>query len=352
VTPFVQDARSPRVVFGAGAVAQLPAEIDALGVKRALLLSTPGQAALAQRVAALLGERVAGVFAQAAMHVPIASAEAARVEAQRVGADGLVAVGGGSAIGLGKAVALTSALPLFALPTTYSGSEMTPIHGITETGRKTTGRDWRVLPSCVVYDPELTLALPYSVSVVSAINAIAHAAEGLYSPGRSPIVELMAQQGIRLCAGALPRLRADPRNLVARGDALAGAWLCGTVLASVTLGLHHKLYHVLGGSFDLPHAELHTVILPQALAYNAPAAPQAMRLIADALGSTSAAAGVFQLAAEHGAPTSLKALGMRAEDLDRAADEATRTPYPNPRPLDRAALRALLSDAYEGIAPR
>ena len=348
---FVFDTRLPRVVFGAGALAKLPHELDALGLRRALVLSTPGQAALARRVAALLGERAAGVFAQAQMHVPIEPARAAQDEARRLDADSAIAIGGGSTTGLGKAIALTSDLPVIAIPTTYAGSEMTPVYGLTESGLKTTGRDLRVLPRLVIYDPELSLTLPFATTVVSAINAIAHAAEGLYAPDTNPVIDSLAEQGIRTLAAALPRLQRDPHDPDARGDALVGAWLCGTVMGSITVGLHHKLCHTLGGSFNLPHAELHTVILPHAIAYNASAAPNAVARIASALNATSASAGLFDLALRHGAPTSLAAIGMRAEDLDRAAELAVAKPYPNPRALDRAAIRALLQRAFDGTRP-
>ncbi len=349
---FTYTANPTRVVFGPGALRHLAREIDALGVKRALVLSTPEQADAARRVAEQLGDRAAGVFAQAVMHVPIETARAARDEARRLGADCAVALGGGSTTGLGKAIALESGLPILAIPTTYAGSEMTPIYGLTEAGIKKTGRDARVLPRTVIYDPELTLTLPLAMSVTSGLNAIAHAAEGLYAQDGNPITALMAEEGIRAIAAALPALSLDPRDLGARSDALYGAWLCGSVLGTVAMGLHHKLCHTLGGSFNLPHAEVHAVILPHALAYNAAFAPEAMARIARALGAADAARGVFDLAVAHGAPTSLRAIGMPADGLDSAADLAATTPYPNPRPLERAALRALLQRAYDGAPPQ
>ena len=353
MTPFVFEARLPRVVFGAGSLARLGAEIEALGARRALVLSTPDQAASAGRIAEMLGARAAGVFAKAVMHVPIESAREARAEAQRLGADCAVAIGGGSTTGLGKAIALDSGLPILAIPTTYAGSEMTPIYGITEGGEKKTGRELRVLPRTVIYDPELTTTLPAGLSVTSGLNAIAHAAEGLYAHDGNPIIGLMAEEGIRALAHALPLIQRSPTDLEARSDALYGAWLCGVVLGQVAMGLHHKLCHTLGGSFNLPHAETHTVVLPHALAYNAEAAPQAMAAISRALGDASgnAPAAVQRLAVTLGAPTSLKAIGMPADGLDRAADLAAKTPYPNPRPLERGALRALLQRAYDGAAP-
>jgi maleylacetate reductase len=357
VAPFTYIAQPARVVFGAGALAQLGREIEALGAARALVLATPGQADSARRIAALLGPRAAGIFAEARMHVPIETARAARAEARRLGADCAVAIGGGSTVGLGKAIALEAdaGFAILAIPTTYAGSEMTPIYGLTEGGVKKTGRDPRVLPKTVLYDPELTLALPAEMTLTSAFNAIAHACEGLYAPDGNPVVALMAEEGIRAAATAVPRLAVSPRDLDARSDALYAAWLCGSVLGSVAMGLHHKLCHTLGGSFDLPHAQVHTVILPHALAYNASAAPEAMRRIARALGTAqgplSAALGVFDLARTHGAPTALRDIGMPEGGLDRAADLAVQSQYPNPRPLERAAIRALLQRAFDGARP-
>jgi alcohol dehydrogenase class IV len=264
-----------------------------------------------------------------------------------------VAIGGGSTTGLGKAIALDSGLPILAIPTTYAGSEMTPIYGITEAGLKKTGRDMRVLPRSVIYDPLLTLSLPVGLSVTSGINAIAHAAEGLYSAEGNPVINLMAEEGIAAIGRALPLICSDPQAVDARSDALYGAWLCGIVLGSVGMSLHHKLCHTLGGSFNLPHAETHTIVLPHALAYNAAAAPQAMQRIARALGRSDgqAAQAVFDLARANGAPVALKSIGMKAEDLDRACEIALQNQYPNPRPLEARAIRHLLDNAFEGRRP-
>ncbi|WP_322068430.1 maleylacetate reductase [Paraburkholderia bannensis] len=350
--PFIYQAQPGRVVFGAGALQQLEAELDALGAGRAIVLSTPEQRAGAEAIAHRLGERSAGVFDRAVMHVPIETAREAREVARERGADCAIALGGGSTIGLGKAIALDSGLPILAVPTTYAGSEMTPIYGITQNGEKRTGTDARVLPRTVIYDPELTLTLPVAMSVTSGINAIAHAAEGLYAANGNPITSLMALEGIRALAIGLPGIHDDPRDIEARGSALYGAWLCGTVLAHGGMALHHKLCHTLGGSFNLPHAQTHTVVLPYVLAFNAPFAEDAMRRMAQALGTQySAAAGVWELAHRNGAPTSLRELGMSESDLDRAADIATERPYWNPRPLDRAAVRAVLQSAFEGARP-
>jgi maleylacetate reductase len=351
---FIYNAQPMRVVFGAGALKHLAREIDALGAKRALILSTPDQAAQAQHVADLLGSRAVGIFPRAEMHVPIEVAREAREHARALGADCAVAIGGGSTTGLGKAIALDSGLPILAIPTTYAGSEMTPIYGLTEGGLKKTGKDTRVLPRAVIYDPELTLSLPVDLTVASAINAIAHAAEGLYAQDRNPITDLMAEEGIAAIARALPKLLVSPVDLNARGDALYGAWLCGSVLGSVGMALHHKLCHTLGGSFNLPHALVHTVVLPQAMAFNAHSAPEAMLRIARALSAPGAASGLFDLAQTHGAPVALRDIGMSGNDLDRAADLAVTNPYWNPRPFgpaQRADIRDLLQRAFEGVRP-
>jgi alcohol dehydrogenase class IV len=354
---FVYNGQPSRVVFGAGALGYLEREIELLGARRALVLSTPEQADQAKMVADRLGARAAGIFTRAVMHVPIETAREAQDAARRLGADCAVAIGGGSTTGLGKAIALDSGLPIVAIPTTYAGSEMTPIYGITEAGVKKTGKDPRVLPRTVIYDAELTLSLPAALSVTSGINAIAHAIEGLYAQDGNPVMDLMAEEGIRAMAQALSIIGRRPQDPAARGDALYGAWLCGTVLGNVGMALHHKLCHTLGGSFNLPHAEVHTVVLPHAVAFNAGAAPHAMVRIARALGTTdgsSAAAQLFDLALRNGAPVSLKDIGMQLEDLDHAADLAVRNPYWNPRPIgpgQRDEIRDLLQRAYEGVRP-
>jgi alcohol dehydrogenase class IV len=305
-------------------------------------------------VAALLGPRAAGVFDRAVMHVPIETAREAREVAQRLGADCAVAIGGGSTTGLGKAIALDSGLPIIAIPTTYAGSEMTPVYGITEGGMKKTGKDARVVPRAVIYDPELTLSLPAAMSLTSGINAIAHSAEGLYSADRNPVIDFMARDGIAALGRALPVICKNPQDMQARTDAFYGAWLCGIVMGSVGMALHHKLCHTLGGTFNLPHAETHTAVLPHALAYNAPAAPEAMAKIAQALGGKSGISGpaaVFDLARDNGAAVALRDLGLKEADLDKACDIAVQNQYPNPRPLDRVALRQLFQNAWEGVRP-
>lgn len=348
---FVFDQPAYRVRFGAGALEQLPAEAARLGASRVLIVSTPSERHVAQAAAERLGPRSAGIFAGAVMHHPIEVVAAARAQAAAAQADCYVTIGGGTTTGTGKLIALETGRPVIAVPTTYAGSEMTPIYGFTEDGVKKTGRDRRVLPRVVIYDPTLTLTLPPQVSGPSGMNALAHCVEGLYAHDGNPIVSLMAAEGIRALARALPVIVRAPADLEARSDALYGAWLAGIVLGSVAMGIHHKLCHTLGGTFNLPHAEAHTVILPHATAYNRDAAPAAMRTIADALDAADAARGLFDLAAALGAPTSLQAIGMPEDGLDRAADLAVQNEYPNPRPLDRAAIRNLLERAYRGDTP-
>jgi maleylacetate reductase len=348
---FVYDILPSRVVFGAGCLDKLPDEIERLGAHRALVLSTPEQRKEGRQIMDRLGARAVGLFDQAVMHVPIEIAEQAREQARALGADCCVAVGGGSTTGLAKAIALVSTLPILSIPTTYAGSEMTPIWGITESGLKKTGRDPRVLPKTVLYDPTLTVSMPPMLSATSGMNSIAHCVEALYSKDANPIVSMMAEEGIRALAAGLPVVVKDPANLEARSNALYGAWLGGMSLGAVGMALHHKLCHTLGGTFNLPHAETHTVVLPHATAYTSPAAGEAMARIARALGKSSAAQGLFDLAASLGAPTSLAALGLKAADLDKAADLAVQNPYYNPRPITREGIRALLQDAFQGRRP-
>src|SRR5438270_5653313 len=312
---FTYVAMPMRVVFGAGAVAQLGAEVERLGAKRVLLISTPGRASMVREVAH--GLQIAGIFDQAVMHTPIVQVEAARAMASSLEADCCIVVGGGSTIGFGKAIALSSSLPVLAVPTTYSGSEMTTIWGISEGGAKKTGRDPKVLPKCVIYDPQLTIDLPVATSAASGMNAIAHCCEALYAHDGNPLVSLVAEEGIRALAASLPIIAEAPRDLEARTSALYGSWLAGLSISTTGNAIHHKLCHVLGG-FGLPHAETHSIVLPHAMAYNAAAAPEAMRRIARALGikagTETAPTGLWQLEQRLGLPMKLADIGMKETD--------------------------------------
>lgn len=348
---FVYAGAPSRVVFGSGALRQTADEVRALGCRRALVLSTPQQVDAARALAHSLGVLCVGMFAEAAMHTPVEITDQAMQLVREAGVDGIIALGGGSTTGLGKAIALRTDLPQIVIPTTYAGSEATPILGETKDGLKTTQRSPRILPEVILYDVDLTLTLPVGLSVASGMNAIAHAVEGLYTQDANPITSLMAEEGVRALGAALPRIVRDPSDREARSDALYGAWLCGVVLGSVGMALHHKLCHTLGGTFDLPHAETHTVVLPHAAAYNAAAAPEAMARVARALGVSDGPRGLYDLARSLGAPTALKDIGMVEAGLDRAADLAVANPYWNPRPIERGPVRALLDDAFFGRPP-
>jgi len=348
---FVYAANPVRVIFGSGTLAGLPDEVERLGLSRVLILATPQQAQSAQDLASRLGARAAGVFAGAVMHTPVDVTEAALKVVSELGVDGLVAVGGGSTTGLAKAIALRTDLPQIVVPTTYAGSEMTPILGETRDGRKVTQSSPKVLPEVVIYDVDLTLGLPVALSVTSGINAIAHAVEALYAKDANPVVTLMAEEAIGVMARALPGIAADPHGRQARSDALSAAWLCGLCLGSVGMSLHHKLCHTLGGAFNLPHAETHTAVLPHALAYNAAGVPAAMARIERALGTADAAGALFDLASGLGATMALREFGMPRDGIDLALELAMSNPYWNPRALDRDGLRALLVHAFEGRRP-
>lgn len=348
---FRYTANPARVLFGPGTRGALRQEVANLNCSRALVLSTPEQADLGNETAERLGALAAGTFDGARMHTPVRVTRDALARAEAIGADCVVAIGGGSTIGLGKALALRTGLPVVAVPTTYAGSEMTPILGETEAGEKRTLTDARVLPKTVIYDVHLTLTLPVPMSVTSGLNAMAHAVEALYARDGNPITTLMAKEAVGALARGLRAVAHDASSVAGRGEALYGAWLAGTCLGSVGMALHHKLCHVLGGSFDLPHAPTHAVILPHAVAYNADAAPQAMAHLAQALGTDDPVAALADLAREIGAPMRLADLGMPADGVQRAAALATQNPYFNPRPVTEQGLLALLRRAYDGARP-
>ncbi|WP_239479005.1 maleylacetate reductase [Lichenicola cladoniae] len=348
---FVFSGLPMRVLFGDGTIAQLGEEAARLGMRRPLVLSTPEQQTQAQEILTLLGDASSGGFFGATMHTPVAVTEQAMAVVAERRSDGLIAFGGGSTTGLSKAIALRTDLPQIAIPTTYAGSEMTPILGETRDGEKHTLRSEKVLPETTIYDVAYTIGLPPAMSATSGLNAMAHAIEALYARDRNPIISLMAETAIGSLVHALPAILARPDDRAARTEALYGAWLCGITLGAVEMGLHHKLCHTLGGSFDLPHAPTHSVVLPYALAYNTAAAPEAVAVLRRVFGQDDVAVALHEFGRRIGAPSSLSSLGLRESDLDRAADLATARPYPNPRVLDRTSIRALLDDAYHGRAP-
>ncbi len=353
IDPFTYLANPARVIFGRGTLSQVNDELKALGIDRPLVLSTPFQEDAAREAIEQAGLAPAGLFPGAAMHTPVSVTETALARYEEQDADGIVSFGGGSTIGLGKAIALRNDAPQLVIPTTYAGSEMTAIVGQTESGRKETQSTLKVLPETVIYDVDLTLTLPREMSVTSGMNAIAHAVEAMYAQNANPILSLLAEEGIRALAGALETIaNGKTDDIGARTDALYGAWLCATCLGLGGVALHHKLCHVLGGSFDLPHAETHTIVLPHALAYNAPSVPEAMERLKRASGSENPAGHFFDIAKQAGVAVALEALNMPRDGIERAVDITLENPYFNPRPLERAPLVDLITAAFEGSRPQ
>lgn len=360
---FTYDALPARIVFGPGSArTRLAGEVERLGATRLLLIASERDRDRVQELVAPLGSRVVAVFTAVREHVPVATAEAARAAAATAAADAVLCIGGGSTTGAAKAVALTTRLPIVAVPTTFSGSEVTPIWGLTEDGRKTTGRDPAVLPRVVVYDPELTASLPRGLAVASGLNAMAHGVEALWAPGRNPVSTVVAVEGVAaLVAGLRATARdgagedgtgedgaaGEERAAGAAADLLRGAWLTAAAFAVAGSGLHHKLCHVLGGTYDLPHARTHAVVLPHVLAFNAPGAPEAVARLAGALGVADPVRGLRDLAAELGVPRGLRELGLRE---DRIAEVAALTepavPPDNPVPVGGGALLRLVRSAW------
>ncbi|QPP11154.1 maleylacetate reductase [Streptomyces bathyalis] len=341
-----------RVRFASGeAATALAEEVTALGASRVMVIASAAERELAGRIAA--GLPVTHWHHDVAMHVPLPVAERARAAASAHEADALVCVGGGSTTGLAKAVALTTGLPILAVPTTYAGSEATNVWGLTQNDHKTTGVDDRVLPRAIVYDPSLMITLPVDLSVASGLNALAHCVDSMWGPRADPVDRALAAEAIRALRIGLPQVVTDPTGLTGREHTLYGAYLAAVAFASAGSGLHHKICHVLGGMFDLPHAQTHAVVLPHVLAFNAPAAPEAEQRIAEAFGSDTALGGLTRLRAEVNAPAALRDHGMPEEGIP-AAVEAVRGAVPagNPRPVTTDRLTALLRAAWEGAEPR
>ena len=340
------------IIFGAGTLNRLPQELDKLGYSRALVVATPNQAASGQEIVRLLGARAVGLFDQALMHVPAETLEQAMAEVKRLNADCCVSIGGGSTTGLGKALAFHLDLPNIVLPTSYAGSEMTNLWAVTQNNRKITRRDDVVVPTLTIYDPELTLTLPPAFAAASGMNAMAQAVANAAAEDANPISSVMALEGIRALSQSLPVVISEPDDMDARIEAMYGACLAAAALGTGSTGLHHRLCHTFGGTFNTPHAETHTILLPHGVAYNSAARPAATRRIAEAMGVSDAATGLFNLAENLGAPTALKDIGVKASDLDEAAAVALKAPLNNPEPVTRERLRALLENAYHGRPPR
>ncbi|KAL5485219.1 hypothetical protein ACEPAI_7861 [Sanghuangporus weigelae] len=353
--PFVYTANPARVVFGSGTIKQLPDEVRRLGLQRPLVLSTPEQTGQADLVESILksgGIESAGQFNDATMHTPLDVTEKALGVVNNRKADGVIAIGGGSTIGLGKAIALRTDMDQIVIPTTYAGSEMTSIIGQTENGVKTTQTTPKVTPEVVIYDVDFTLTLPQGLSATSGVNALAHAVEALYAQNSNPVIDLMAEEGIRALAHSLPIIVEKKGDSEARSNALYGAWLCAVCLGSTNVSIHHKLCHVLGGTFNLPHADTHTIVLPHAIAYNAPSVPDAMKKLARALNHDDPIEGLNVLLTKLKVKRGLKEVGMPEDGIDRAADLALKNKYWNPRPIERDPIREVIRRAWAGEPAR
>lgn len=349
---FDHDSLPQRVRFASGGAAEaLAAEVEELGATRVMVIAGDYEKELAERIAGDLP--VALWHHEVVMHVPAEVAERARKAAAEADVDVLVCVGGGSTTGLAKAVALTTGLPIVAVPTTYAGSEATNVWGMTEASRKTTGVDPRVLPRTVVYDAELTLSLPVDMSVASGLNALAHCVDSMWGPRADPIDRAFAGEGIRALRIGLPLVAEDPQGLEGREHALYGAYLSAVAFASAGSGIHHKICHTLGGMFDLPHAQTHAVVLPYVLALNAPHAPEAEQRISAAFDSDTALDGLQRLREQLDAPRALKDYGMEESGIPAAAEAVlAAVPAGQPVPVTAERLEQLLHDAWEGAEPR
>ncbi|WP_415856635.1 maleylacetate reductase [Sinomonas sp. G460-2] len=341
-----------RVLFGSGKAAEnVAAEAARLGAARVMVIASDRESGIAKAVTA--GIEVALVHDDVAMHVPVETAERARAAAKEAGVDLMVCVGGGSTTGLAKAVALTTGLPIVAVPTTYAGSEATNVWGLTAGARKTTGVDDRVLPVTVVYDAALTVTLPVDLSVASGLNGLAHCIDSLWAPRADPINAAMAAEGIRALASGLPAIGAEPSALAGREQALYGAYLSAVAFASAGSGMHHKICHVLGGTFNLPHAQTHATVLPYVLAFNAPAAPEAAARIAAAFGAEDALEGLQALRKKLDAPRALADYGFTEDGIAEAVAVALPAiPESNPRSVTEASLAAILRAALTGADPK
>ena len=371
---FEYNSSPARVIFGTGTLSHLSEEVSRLALQAPLVLSTPRQADQAFKLKEHLNGKAAGVFTKATMHTPIHITEEALRYAKDQKADSVISIGGGSTIGLGKAISIRTGFQHICIPTTYAGSEMTPILGETQDGQKTTRSDSKILPGTVIYDVELTMSLPAGISATSGVNAIAHAGqpypsrqrsnfriaalpyietqivEALYAKNANPVISLLALEGVKVLSSSLPIITESFHDETARQSALYGAWLCATCLGAVGMSLHHKLCHTLGGSFNMPHAETHTIILPHALAYNAPKIPDVMQKLAAVLPGSGGEAikGLNVLLGKIKVSRSLKDYGFQENDIDEAAEIAVSKPYWNPRLVEKVLIRELLRRAWAG----
>jgi alcohol dehydrogenase class IV len=347
VKSFEYDSLPGRVVFGLGKRSELANEVRRLGARRVLLIADPHDEARLHEFRELLGELCVTTFTDVVQHVPRAKATEAIALAREFRVDATVSLGGGSATGFSKAVALELATPQVCVPTTYAGSELTPIWGMTEGDKKRTGRDLKVLPTTVIYDAELTIGLPVEIAGPSAMNALAHAAEGLYANGANPVTSLVALESVRVLYEHVPLMCADPDDIEQRSYVLYGAYLAGATLAVAGTDLHHRTNHILGGLFNLDHGKMNAVVLPYALAVNKPAIAESYARLSDALGGDAASA-VFDLARRINAPRSLAEIGMPSDGIEIAVPLVVEASQKNVWPMNDDQVRNFLRAAYEG----
>lgn len=340
-----------RAVFGPGASATVRERLAELSIERPLLVGTP---AAPQRHAALLASLAdlpLTTFFGAAPHCPVAVVERCRALYRSRRCDGVVAIGGGSTLGLGKILAAEEGAKFLALPTTYSGSEMTPLFGRKIGNEKRVGRDPRCRPQVVIYDSQLTADLPVRVAVTSGMNSVAHAVEALYPQRPNPLAPLLAEQALASHAYGLRAIARGAPSADALNAALYGGCLGGMLVSMCGIALHHQLCHVLGGLFDLPHGETNAVVLPHAVAYNLPAIGAARAVIERVFGGTNAAVALYEFVGDIGAPRSLRELGMPESGVEPAVSAMLAHGGWNPRPLERAGILKLLRAAFAGEPP-
>jgi maleylacetate reductase len=348
-SPFAMELRDHRIVFGASVADVLAAELEALNFKRFLLVSSPELALQFDKLAGDTATRKQGAqFTGVAPHVPESTVSQAVAAARECGADGLVAFGGGTALDTAKGVAHVLGLPILAIPTNFSGSEVTWVFGLTVDGAKHPTYDRNVLPRTVIYDPALLLTLPDEVVITSGMNAVAHAVEALYSPQTNPLTHALAETAIRKMIGGLQAFFSgdEPRERAA-AECLAGAWLSGEALSQVGMGIHHRVCHLLGGTYALAHSHAHTVMLPYSIALNYAHVP-ALPALSDLFPDRPFALGLAEFSIRHGAPRTLEAIGFSADDIAGAASLALRTPIANPRPIEVGDIESMIRHAYAG----
>jgi maleylacetate reductase len=354
--------------FGSGALDDVASLVRDAGGRRVLLVTTEGRLSSpdGERLVKSLGRELASTFSGVQSHVPAPAVQAAVQQARRDGVDGVVSFGGGSCADLAKAVCYFTereagtpgatwldrpALPHVAIPTTYSGAELTPFFGMTDpaTRRKSGGGGPTIAPVAAVYDPDLTVSTPARVSAETGMNALAHCVESAYSTTRTPEAEAVALAGARRIASSLPAVVDDPVDLLARTHMLEGAVLGGRALQNATMGVHHGLAQLVGGRTGISHGLANAVILAHAMRFNAGAVPDDMRRIGEALGDADDPAGaVDRLLRRIELPTRLSDVGMTDEDLDAVVrlSQSSSTVQTNPRPVTEDDARSILEAAY------